>query len=146
MEMLYFEFKSIFYYFTIVIKIRKERSYVQWYLKVLKNYVGFRGRARRKEYWMFFLIHVIVFCVLAFLGEVVSKTFLSIAGMYVIAMTLPMLAVRARRLHDTGKTGWLQLLSFIPIIGRIVLLIFFCQNSQEDDNKYGPNPKFDGKC
>ncbi|MEI4801680.1 DUF805 domain-containing protein [Bacillus sp. NPDC077411] len=119
---------------------------MQWYLKVLKNYVGFRGRARRKEYWMFFLIHVIVFCVLAFLGEVVSKTFLSIAGMYVIAMTLPMLAVRARRLHDTGKTGWLQLLSFIPIIGRIVLLIFFCQNSQEDDNKYGPNPKFDGKC
>lgn len=116
---------------------------MQWYLKALKNYVGFRGRACRKEYWIFYLTNVIVFWVLAILGDIVSEMFLSIAGFYAMAMTLPTLAVGARRLHDIGRTGWWQLLSIIPIIGDIILIILFVQNSQENDNKYGPNLNFD---
>lgn len=112
---------------------------MEWYLKVLKNYVGFEGRARRKEYWMFVLFNVIASVVLTILGSIIGiKTVLS--GIYSLAVLLPSLAVVIRRLHDTGRSGWMILLSLIPLVGSIILLVFMCQDSQ-DDNKYGPNPK-----
>lgn len=115
---------------------------MQWYLQVLKNYARFQGRARRKEYWMFFLINFIITILLEILAAA-SDAFSILFLLYTIAVILPSLAVGARRLHDTGKTGWWQLLPLIPIIGGIVLIVFFCQDSQEDDNTYGPNPKVD---
>lgn len=115
---------------------------MQWYVKVLKNYVGFQGRARRTEYWMFTLMNLIIGFVFAILGEV-SDIFTTLSGFYALAILLPTLAVGARRLHDTGKSGWWQLLHLIPVIGGIVLIVFFCLNGQEGDNKYGPNPKAD---
>ncbi|WP_242220134.1 DUF805 domain-containing protein [Bacillus cereus group sp. BfR-BA-01380] len=115
---------------------------MQWYVNVLKNYVGFRGRARRKEYWTFTLINYIIFFVFGMLGKTVD-ILNALVGLYMLAILLPGLAVGARRLHDTGKSGWWQLLCFIPIIGGIVLIVFCCQDSQEGDNKYGSNPKAD---
>ncbi|MEI4801673.1 DUF805 domain-containing protein [Bacillus sp. NPDC077411] len=115
---------------------------MQWYLNVLKNYVGFQGRARRKEYWMFSLINFIIFFIFSILGEI-ADIFNILFGLYTLAILLPSLAVGFRRLHDTGKSGWWLLLGFIPLIGSIVLLVFCCQDSQEGDNKYGPNPKAD---
>ncbi|MFJ8527434.1 DUF805 domain-containing protein [Bacillus sp. NPDC094106] len=115
---------------------------MQWYVKALKNYVGFQGRARRTEYWMFFLINLIITIGLEILVTVSDK-FLIPFALYALAIILPSLAVGARRLHDTGKSGWWQLLSIIPVIGGIVLIIFFCQDSQKGDNKYGTNPKAD---
>ena len=113
---------------------------MQWYLKVLKNYVGFQGRARRKEYWMFSrqchhfhcTFHSRVNCL--YISSVLT-------GIYSLAILLPSLAVGARRLHDTGKSGWWQLLSFIPLIGTIILLVFMCLDSDDKENKYGSNPK-----
>lgn len=113
---------------------------MEWYLKVLKNYVGFQGRARRKEYWMFFLFNLIVSIVLAIVESLVGLEQM-LTGLYSLAVLLPSLAVTVRRLHDTGRSGWWFLISLIPIIGAIVLLVFTVQDSQEGENQYGPNPK-----
>lgn len=115
---------------------------MQWYLNAFKNYATFQGRARRKEYWMFFLINFIITILLEILAAA-SGVFLVLFVLYAIAIILPSLAVGARRLHDTGRSGWWQLLSLIPFVGGIVLIIFFCLNSKEGNNKYGSNPKFD---
>ncbi|PEZ09229.1 hypothetical protein CN326_02515 [Bacillus sp. AFS018417] len=114
---------------------------MQWYLQAFKNYAGFQGRARRKEYWMFFLFNFIITIVLEILSAM-SIVFLIPFLLYAIAIILPSLAVGARRLHDTGRSGWWQLLSLIPFVGGIVLIVFFCQDSEEYDNEYGPYPKF----
>jgi uncharacterized membrane protein YhaH (DUF805 family) len=58
-----------------------------------------------------------------------------------LALLLPSLAVTARRLHDTGRSGWWILIGIIPLIGAIVLLVFECQDSQPQTNQYGPSPK-----
>lgn len=113
---------------------------MEWYLKVLKNYVVFQGRARRKEYWMFVLFNVIISIILSSV-EAVADLPKILSTIYSLAVLLPSLAVGARRLHDIGKSGWWLLISFIPIIGGIILLVFMCQDSQDGDNQYGPNPK-----
>lgn len=113
---------------------------MQWYLNVLKNYVGFQGRARRKEYWMFVLISTIVSVVLSIVESIADISSL-LTGLYSLVVLLPSLAVGVRRLHDTGRSGWWLLLSLIPLIGAIVLIVFMCQDSQDNDNQYGQNPK-----
>jgi uncharacterized membrane protein YhaH (DUF805 family) len=113
---------------------------MEWYLKVLKNYVGFQGRASRKEYWMFVLFNVIVAIVLAIVDSLANLHSL-LGGLYSLAILLPSLAVGVRRLHDTGRSGWWLFISLIPLIGSIILLVFMCLDSQENDNQYGPNPK-----
>jgi uncharacterized membrane protein YhaH (DUF805 family) len=113
---------------------------MQWYLNVLKNYVGFQGRARRKEYWMFFLFNLIISIVLTVVELAVGLESV-LTGIYSLAILLPSIAVTARRLHDIGKSGWWMLISLVPIIGAIVLLVFTCLDSEEGENKYGPNPK-----
>jgi len=113
---------------------------VNWYLKVLKNYAVFNGRARRKEYWMFNLFNTI-FAIILSIVEVFIGLSSVLVGFYSLALLIPSLAVLVRRLHDTGKSGWWVLISLIPIIGSIILLVFTCLDSQEGENNYGPNPK-----
>ncbi|MFC5468225.1 DUF805 domain-containing protein [Cohnella suwonensis] len=112
---------------------------MEWYVKVLQNYAVFQGRARRKEYWMFVLVNVIISIVLGIVEAIVGVDSL-LSGLYSLAIIVPSLAVGARRLHDIGKSGWWQLIGLIPIIGLIILLIFYCTDSV-GDNQYGPNPK-----
>ncbi|MGG6311935.1 DUF805 domain-containing protein [Paenibacillus macerans] len=111
-------------------------------MKVLKNYVGFQGRARRQEYWMYVLFNIIAAFVLGFVGGLINQYFGMVLGyLYGLAVLLPSLAVAARWLHDTGRSGWMLLLVLIPLVGAIILLVFLCQDSQGDENKYGSNPK-----
>lgn len=128
------------------VKIFKEmaKKAMDWYLKVLKNYVGFSGRARRTEYWMFTLFSVIISLVLMLIEYLVGLP-QSLSSLYSLAVLLPSLGVSVRRLHDVGKSGWWLLLGLIPLIGAIILLVFFCQDS-ESDNNYGPNPKAEGRA
>jgi len=112
---------------------------VSWYLAVLKNYAGFSGRARRKEYWMFALINLIIAIVLELIGAAI-KTQIPYY-LYALAVLIPSLAVGVRRLHDTGKSGWWLLIGLIPIIGAIVLIVFFATEGQPGSNQHGPNPK-----
>ena len=113
---------------------------MNWYLKVLKNYVGFEGRARRTEYWMFVLFNFLAAVVLAIVEYSLGlESILSV--LYSLAILLPSLAVAVRRLHDTGRSGWWILINLVPIVGGIILLVFMCLDSQEGENQYGVNPK-----
>jgi len=113
---------------------------VEWYLKVLKNYAVFNGRARRTEYWMFFLFNAIITIILSILQSIADINNI-LTGIYGLLTILPSLAVGARRLHDSGRSGWWLLIGLIPFIGTIILIIFFCLDSEEGDNRFGANPK-----
>ncbi|WP_439135720.1 DUF805 domain-containing protein [Pseudomaricurvus sp.] len=119
---------------------------MNWYLDVLKKYAVFSGRARRKEYWFFALFNIIASIILAFV-DAMFGTFDPTTGVgtlgiiYSLAVLLPAIGVCIRRLHDTGRKGWWLLLALIPLIGAIVLIIFFVQDSSPGENDYGPNPK-----
>lgn len=101
---------------------------------VFKNYVTFTGRACRSEYWYFVLFSVVVSLIL-------TRTPRAISYIYSAAVFLPSLAVTVRRLHDIGKSGWFWLLSIIPVVGPIILIVWFCRDSDPGPNEYGPNPK-----
>lgn len=119
---------------------------MNWYLKVLKNYIGFKGRARRKEYWMFNLFHII-FLIVATVLDTVFKTNMSplpyglIYFGYAFALLLPGLAATVRRLHDIGKSGGWIFIALVPIIGSIWLLVLLCTNGEVGENRFGPDPK-----
>lgn len=93
-----------------------------------KKYATFDGIAQRSEYWWFFLFCILASAILVLLGDAVRVVFS-------IATLLPSLAVGARRLHDTDRSGWWQLLMFVPFIGWIILIIFFAQEGKS--NRYG---------
>lgn len=123
---------------------------MEWYVKVLKQYAEFEGRARRKEYWMFALVHFLIIMALqagmVMLGGMnpessIGLVIMSLLGLYSLAVFIPSLAVTVRRLHDTGRSGWWFFISFIPIIGTIALIVFLVQDSQPGANQYGENPK-----
>ncbi|MFF4246064.1 DUF805 domain-containing protein [Streptomyces sp. NPDC001822] len=111
---------------------------MSWYLAVLKNYAGFSGRARRKEYWMYTLFNIIALAVLLGISVAVDTTIPYL--IYVVAVIIPSLAVLVRRLHDTGRSGWWILLGVVPF-GGIVLLVFSCLEGSNEVNEYGANPK-----
>ena len=96
---------------------------------VLGNYANFSGRARRSEYW-WWVVFTLLWSWIPPLNLLLLLVFF-----------IPALAVCVRRLHDTGRTGWWILISLIPILGGLVLLIFYCIDSQPGENQYGPNPK-----
>ena len=114
---------------------------MEWYLKVLKQYADFGGRARRKEYWMFFLFNVIICVVFEVLAAMIGKFFGFVLVLYSLGVLIPGLAVSIRRLHDVGKSGWWLLIAFIPIIGAIWLLVLMVTDSQPGNNQWGANPK-----
>lgn len=122
---------------------------MNWYLKVIKQYADFNGRARRKEYWMFFLFNVLVGVVLGIFSgigkamdsNVISIFFSVISYIYSLAVLVPVIAVGVRRLHDINKSGMYLLICFIPIVGAIVLLVWFIKEGDKGSNQYGTDPK-----
>lgn len=112
---------------------------MNWYVGVLKNYVGFSGRARRQEYWMFALFNTIIEVVLYGIDTAIGVQVLS--TIYMLAVLLPSLAVAFRRLHDTDRSGGWLLIAFIPFIGAIILLIFLATAGSAGTNRYGHDPK-----
>ncbi len=136
-------------------KLEADYNMLDWWKKVMfDNYANFEGRARRSEYWYFGLMNLLILIIPVIImftgigaggGEgplfFIGAGVLGLAG---LALFLPSLAVAVRRLHDTGKSGWWYLIGVIPIvsyIGGIVLLVFYCTDSQAGSNKWGHNPK-----
>lgn len=109
---------------------------------VLSKYADFTGRARRSEYWYFYLAWIIVAVVLYVLALMpkIGILFLIVYWLLAIAIIVPGIAVGVRRLHDTDKSGWWVLITLIPF-GALVLLVFFVLDSTPGTNQYGPNPK-----
>ncbi len=118
---------------------------MDWYLNALRNYLGFSGRARRKEYWMFTLVNIILAAVLAVLDHILKLHMKGDQGvlslLYSLFIFIPYWAVQFRRLHDTDRSAWWLLLLLIPLIGWLVLLLFYCQEGTRGANRYGNDPK-----
>ena len=121
---------------------------------VFKHYACFKGRARRSEYLSFILFNFIVSFVLSGIGRIIANLLpitdeyhLSIAEgsmLYIwnLAIFIPLLALSVRRLHDIGKSGWSYLISFIPLVGWIIYLVWVFKDSESGANKYGDSPKY----
>ena len=119
---------------------------MNWYLQAIRQYATFDGRSRRKEYWYFALINMLAIVALAVVDGVTGMYSAEIgigvlSGLYILAASVPGLAVSVRRLHDIGRTGWWVLIGVIPFIGTLVLLVLAVLDSQPGANRYGPNPK-----
>ncbi|AXI02514.1 DUF805 domain-containing protein [Aquirhabdus parva] len=113
---------------------------MNWYLDVLKNrYAQFEGRARREEFWMFILVYILISIAVNVVDAILGTRILG--AIYWLALLVPCIALSARRLHDTNRSGWWQLIGLIPIIGTIILIVWFATEGQSESNQYGMNPK-----
>lgn len=108
-----------------------------WYLDVFKKYAVFSGRASRKEYWMFFLINVIIAFAIGIIEGLTGSSD-ALSNIYSFATFLPSIAVGVRRLHDTDRSGWWLLL---PIVN----IVFLALEGQPGKNRFGENPRLDGQ-
>lgn len=129
---------------------------MDWMLMPYRRYFEFSGRSRRKEYWMFALLIFLIYVVLALLsvtaggsaelgeapsGGAVAMLVGVIFLVWGLSTIIPSIAVAVRRLHDTDHSGWWLLISFVPIIGALVLLYFYLIEGTRGPNRFGPDPK-----
>jgi len=121
---------------------------------VFGNYATFSGRARRSEYWFFYLFNLIAVFVFMIVASIIGAIFGGGKGaagglavgyvlyiLYGLAAFIPSLAVAVRRLHDTNRSGWNLLWCLLPFVGGIVVLVFMVMDSTPGENQYGANPK-----
>src|SRR5690606_5490294 len=113
---------------------------IDWFVKGLKNYANFTGRARRKEFWFFALTQFIILIIAQILDAILGSEFLFYV-LTVLALFIPALAVSIRRLHDIGKSGWWYLIGLVPLIGFILLIIWFATETKQNNNEWGQPPK-----
>ena len=132
---------------------------MKWFIKCIKNYTLFKGRASRTEFWYFILYWAIFYVIIIAVDRVLGfnvinlKTlpfseYIPLANLFeeVGLLTviyrpltiLPSLAVISRRLHDINRSGWWCLMCVTPLI--VILIIFLCKKSDENENQFGPKP------
>lgn len=113
----------------------------QYYLSAFKdNFANFEGRARRSEYWYFVLFNMLAAIAAMAIDGILGLGFV-VYLIYVLAALIPGLAVAVRRLHDTNRSGWLMLIALIPLIGPILLIVWFATEGTSGPNEYGDDPK-----
>lgn len=142
--------------------MQQKSLFTYWLECFTKHYADFSGRARRSEYWGTVLFNGLIQAGLSIILSIVATILFSsieINGeatfsplffllpdipiyIYGLVWLIPGLAVAVRRLHDIGKSGWNVLWGLLPIIGWIMLIYWYCQDSQLGENKWGANPKF----
>ena len=121
---------------------------MSWYVEAIKKFGTFSGRARRKEYWMFFLVNVVIEIVIGIISGIlgsISKDLIIvgtiITGLYGLFIFVPALACVVRRLHDVNKSGAWIFISLVPIVGAIWLLVLLCTEGTRGANNFGEDPK-----
>lgn len=120
-------------------------SPIDWAMRPLTKYANFADRAPRAEYWWFYLLTIVAYTVAMIIDSVIGNA--GILGSYGIlsvavflGLLVPSLAAGVRRLHDTDRSGWWLLIAFVPLVGAIVLLVFWVSEGTRGDNRFGPNP------
>ncbi|MEW4466257.1 DUF805 domain-containing protein [Parasphingorhabdus sp. JC815] len=128
---------------------------MEWMVMPLKRYADFSGRSRRKEYWMFVLLQIIIVVGITIIGGVLGGfssdvsggmpfgggLMMGLFGLYFLAIIIPSIAVQVRRFHDQDKSGWFVLLNFVPYIGGLIVFIFMCLDGTRGKNRFGEDPK-----
>jgi uncharacterized membrane protein YhaH (DUF805 family) len=104
-----------------------------------KKFADFSGRARKSEWWWWFLFYTILALIVGVIDLALGTKILGY--ILFLALLVPGLAAAARRLHDTGRSGWWLLLIIVLVIGWVVLLVFYLQDGDPGENQYGPSPK-----
>ena len=117
---------------------------MKYFLDALRKYANFEGRASRKSFWMYWLIYVIASYAIGFIDVLIGSGGI-IAGLVWLALLLPSISLNVRRLHDINRSGWWLLLPIIPIIGVIVLLLFYVSKSVNEGNRFGPSDDTNGR-
>lgn len=134
------------YGLKFILFIFEKIYFMEWYVKCIKNYFNFSGRARRREYWIFLLFNILIVIGLSFFESFISELLniqlpFPLVGLYILFAIIPHFAVVVRRLHDINKSGGYWFVRFIPLIGPIWLLVLLCEDSWDGPNKWGINPK-----
>ena len=132
-------------------------SFIDAIVNGIKNYVNFQQRVRRSEFWIFSLfisiieIAIFIWMFLTKKERIHSdgKTYYSFSPaaeviffIYELFIFAPRISSIIRRLHDCGKSGFYIFVFYIPIVGPFILLFYLCSDSQKEENKYGPSPKY----
>jgi uncharacterized membrane protein YhaH (DUF805 family) len=121
------------------------QEFFGYFIDAVKNhYADFNGRARRKAYGFFILVNIIINIVLSVIDTIVFNNIIGIpllSLLFGLAILVPSLAISVRRLHDIGKSGWLAILLFIPIVSLVLFIILLAVDSVKGSNQYGENPK-----
>jgi uncharacterized membrane protein YhaH (DUF805 family) len=112
---------------------------MEWATLPLKKYADFTGRARRKEFWSFWLLTLAAYFAASMVDAVLGLPILTLA--VALGLIVPSLAVAIRRLHDTGRSGWWLLVGFVPFVGAALLIYFYVNEGQKGSNGYGADPK-----
>ena len=110
-------------------------SFIEAIKLFFRNFTNFNGRSRRSEYWWVCLFNMIV-------STAITMILPDIAWIWSVVIFVPTLSLCVRRLHDIGKSGWWYLIALIPLVGAIILIIWFCKDSSPDANQWGPSPKY----
>lgn len=114
-------------------------EFFNWFLNPIQNqYADFEGRATRQQFWMYVLVYLVIFIPVYVIAKTIGLGFL--VQLALLAIIVPSWAIGARRLHDTGLSGWLQLLGLIPLLGAIILIVLFARSGEAAENMYGPVP------
>ena len=126
---------------------------MEWMLLPLRRYAEFSGRSRRKEYWMFYLLNILIGCFVglvflvgyyADMTQTQMDTYLMpvvwLAMLWSLATLIPGLAVTFRRLHDTDRSAWNILWGLVPLVGGFILLYFYVTKGTDGPNRFGPDP------
>ena len=111
---------------------------MEYFFDGFRKYAEFAGRTTRKEYWMFMLFYTVIYMVLLIIDRTMGVFFFT--AIFSVISLVPSISITARRLHDTGRSGWWQLIAvFLPLLGLLILLVLVSQQSRED-NIYGSKP------
>lgn len=122
--------------------MESQRSFFDWFIDPIKNhYTDFEGRVGRQEFWMFVLVWLVISIGLALIGMVVGEKLVdTVHTLLSLAIFVPSIALGARRLHDTNRSGWWQLIGIIPFIGWVIIIVLLAQKSDIGPNQYGNEP------
>lgn len=122
-----------------IIKLKRSRSkenIINAYKKFLNNYTNFNGRSSRSDYWYVFLANFLIGFIGGLIPALAGLTAL-LSSIYSLAVLIPGIALFIRRMHDINKSGWNFFWSFVPVVGLIILLVFLCKPSVDENNRYG---------
>jgi len=112
------------------------QDFIQNYVKAMTvQYAGFQGRTLRSEFWLFQLAYFLLSLIVGFVDGLLGVGGI-LSLIFILGHLVPCLAIGARRLHDTDRSGWWQLISLIPLIGFIVLIVFWCQKGTVGPNRF----------